>query len=99
MSALMKAYAQAKEKNANSEITGRVLDSITNQPLEYATITLYKQGEKKAINGATTDKSGNFTITEVSTGAYSALAEYIGYKSFTIGNIHVEPKHADDLKN
>jgi len=94
------AYAQEKEKGANAKITGKVIDSSTNFPLEYATITLYKEGEKKAINGSTTDKNGNFTVTEVSTGIFYALAEYIGYKPFTINNIHVEQKHAVvDLEN
>ncbi|MFI5188561.1 MAG: TonB-dependent receptor domain-containing protein, partial [Chitinophagales bacterium] len=93
-------YTQEKEKDANAKIVGKVIDSLTDLPLEYATITLYKQGEKKAINGSTTDKDGNFTVTDVSTGVFYALVEYIGYRSFTINNIHIEQKRAViDLKN
>jgi aspartate ammonia-lyase len=85
---------QAQEKNAIAKITGKVIDSLTNLPLEYATITLFKQGEKKAINGATTNRDGNFTVTDVSAGLFTALIEFIGYKPFTVNNIHVEQKHA-----
>ena len=77
-------YAQEKEKDANAKITGKVIDSLTNLPLEYATISLFKQGEKKAINGSATDIDGNFTVTDVSTGVFSALVEFIGYKPFAM---------------
>ena len=87
-------YTQEKEKDANAKITGKVIDSLTNLPIEYATVSLFKKGEKKAINGSTTDKDGNFTVTDVSTGVFTALAESIGYKPFTINNIHVDQKRA-----
>jgi hypothetical protein len=93
-------YAQEKEKDANAKITGKVIDLVTNLPLEYATITLFKQGEKKAINGSTTNEDGNFTVTDVSTGEFSALVEFIGYKPFTINRIRIEQKHTVvDLQN
>jgi len=39
------AYPQQKEKTeGKSAVSGKVLDSATNTPLEYATITLYLQG-------------------------------------------------------
>ncbi|HKB44510.1 MAG TPA: TonB-dependent receptor [Chitinophagaceae bacterium] len=97
---IISASAQEKEKDANAKITGKVIDSLTNLPLEYATISLFKQGEKKAINGSTTDQDGNFMVTDVSTGVYTALAEFIGYMPFTINNIHIDQKHAVvDLRN
>jgi ferric enterobactin receptor len=92
--------AQPKENDANAKITGKVIDSVTNLPLEYATISLFKQGEKKATNGAASGKDGNFTVTDVSTGVYTALVEFIGYQPFAINNIHIDQKHAvADLQN
>jgi hypothetical protein len=42
--------AQTKEKiDAKARITGTVVDSLSNLPLEYATITLIKNGEKKRV--------------------------------------------------
>ena len=92
--------AQQKVNDAAAKITGKVMDSLTGLPLEYATITLFKQGEKKAINGSTTNKDGNFTVKDVSTGKYYAMVEFIGYVPFTINNILIEQKRAVvDLQN
>ena len=42
--------SQTKRKtDAKAKITGTVIDSSSNLPLEYATITLFRQGETKAI--------------------------------------------------
>ena len=37
----------AQDKEANAKVTGKVMDSLTNTPLEYATISLFKPGDKK----------------------------------------------------
>lgn len=87
---------QAQEivnSNSNAKITGRVLDSISHSPVEYAAITLFASGSKKTVNGATSDKTGTFTITNVSAGTYTIVAEFIGYKAVTINNISVSKKN------
>src|SRR5437868_6831322 len=95
--------AEARDKtdaDINAKITGKVIDSLTGQPLEYATITIYKPGDKKAVNGATTDTSGRFTVTNMEIGVFTAIVEFIGYKAVTINNITIEQKHAViDLHN
>src|SRR6266487_3619536 len=81
-------YSQTKEKtDAKAKLTGKVIDSLSNLPLEYATITLFKQGEKKAIDGTTTNSAGNFTITHISSGTFTIIMEFIGYKPFTTKNV------------
>lgn len=84
--------AQEKDKEANAKITGRVMDSLTNTPLEYATISLFKPGDKKAINGSTSNKDGSFTVTGVLTGNFNVVVEFIGYKAFAIKNVQVQQK-------
>ncbi|MEP7319832.1 MAG: carboxypeptidase regulatory-like domain-containing protein, partial [Panacibacter sp.] len=95
--------ANAQEKtntNANSKITGKVIDSLTNLPLEYATLTIFKKGEKKAINGATTDTSGKFTVTNMEIGLFTAMVEFIGYKPAIVNNINISQKRiVIDLHN
>ena len=76
------------------------MDSLTKRPLEYATISLFKPGEKKPINGSTTKQDGSFTVTDAATGVFSVIIESIGYNSLTINNISVQQDHAViDLKN
>ena len=93
--------AQTKEKtDAKARITGTVVDSLSNLPLEYATITLIKNGEKNASNGATSDDLGNFTVTNVPAGAFTVVIESIGYSQSIISNVIVNQKHeVIDLKN
>src|SRR6478672_9973436 len=93
-------HSQTIEKpNAKAKITGNVTDSSTNLPLEYATITLIKQGETKASNGTTTDELGNFVVTGVLPGTFKVVVEFIGYSPFTINNVVVNQKHeVVDLK-
>lgn len=95
------ALSQTQEKTeAKARITGTIVDSLSRQPIEYATITLFKHGENKPSNGATSDSLGNFTVTNVSPGAFTVIVESIGYSSFTIGNVVISQKHeVIDLRN
>jgi len=75
------------------------MDSLSSNPIEYATITLFQQGDKRPINGATTNNSGHFVITEVNEGTYKILVESIGYKSYSFDHLIVGKKgSALDLK-
>lgn len=66
-------------------ITGKVVDNETNQPLEYATIAFYSKQENKIITGGITDIKGHFKIS-VPTGVYDISVEYISFKTQTIPN-------------
>ncbi len=60
-------------------ITGKVIDSKTKQPLEYATIVL-KNSNTKSISGGITNDKGLFNI-KTPKGTYEISAEYISFKS------------------
>ena len=61
------------------EITGKVIDKETNQPLEYATIVLTSLRTQK-VTGGLTDANGNFTI-EAGRGMYNISIEFLSFKS------------------
>jgi ferric enterobactin receptor len=82
--------AQRKQTSKlHAGITGKVIDSASGEPLNYATITLFLAGNKKPVNGTTTDANGMFTVNDVADGSYKVVAEYIGYKPFTFNNVLV----------
>lgn len=83
---------ETNKKNAEGTIEGRVIDSLLKKSVEYATITLFKEGTKKALNGTVTDKEGRFSLTSVDAGIYTIVVESIGYLPFTINNITVIKK-------
>ncbi|MEP6952305.1 MAG: TonB-dependent receptor [Ginsengibacter sp.] len=91
---------QPAGQNTGYKIKGRLIDSASKHPLEYATISLFLKGEKAPSNGAITDSKGNFIIDNVTTGTYKLVAEFLGYKPFTLSNLQINKDHTlIDTKN
>ncbi len=66
------------------QISGKVIDKETGQPLEYATIILTSLRSKK-VSGGLTDAKGEFDI-EVNRGMYNISIEFISFKTHHIPN-------------
>jgi len=81
------------ENNKAGKITGRIIDSLSSQPVEYATISLFAQSENKVVNGTMSGSKGVFTLTDVSEGNYKMLIEFIGYKKGEKNNIIVRKEN------
>jgi ferric enterobactin receptor len=84
-------------KNTGASIAGKVTNSLSAKPIEYATITLFIDGNKKPLNGAVTNTEGNYKLTEVDPGIYKIVVECLGYQPFTINNIQVAKKAVVNL--
>ncbi|MCH3885612.1 TonB-dependent receptor domain-containing protein [Tenacibaculum aquimarinum] len=72
-----------KPKSSTASISGKVIETVTKQPLEYATIVLTNLKTKR-VSGGITDMQGNFSIT-VPQGNYAVKAEFIGFKTKNLG--------------
>lgn len=71
----------AQHKNSfTGKITGTITDSLSGQPLEYATISLFTVKDNKVVNGTTTDAKGQFQISGIPEGSYKISMYFIGYK-------------------
>ncbi|HMG14162.1 MAG TPA: outer membrane beta-barrel protein [Saprospiraceae bacterium] len=81
--------AQQIEDNTLGRITGTVIDSITSQPVEYATISLINKVNNKVINGTTTDSKGKFNLIEIPEASYKMQIYFIGYETKMLNNIVV----------
>ncbi|HSN08314.1 MAG TPA: TonB-dependent receptor [Hanamia sp.] len=91
---LLNLYVLAqKPANTGFKIKGKLVDSVTNHPLEYATISIFPTGDAKPVNGAVSDHKGNFVVDNISGGTYKLLAEFIGYKAHALYNITVDKEH------
>lgn len=90
-----KLYAQPKleQLGLHAGITGKVVDSTSREPLNYATVTVFAAGSKKPVNGGTTNASGLFAINGVEDGNYKVVVEYIGYQPFTFDNVIVNSQN------
>jgi len=88
---LLQTQAQ-KQASGSTVITGKIVDSSSNAPLEYATISLFKKGDPKPLDGTTTNASGHFQLLNVPTGSFTVVAEFIGYNPITISKLVVDEK-------
>ncbi|SHF85738.1 TonB-dependent receptor [Dysgonomonas macrotermitis] len=84
----------------NVKISGRVVDKVAAQPIEYANVSLMKQ-DSTVITGIYSDADGLFTFNNPS-GDYLVSVTYMGYQTcYTpvknnsgnqdLGNISIEP--------
>lgn len=85
-------FAQ-KGFTAQGKIGGRIIDSISGNPVEYSTISLLTQSDNKIVNGATADDKGIFKITNVADGTYKIYVDFLGYKRHEKDSIVVDKDH------
>jgi len=71
--------------NAQSQITGKITDARTNNPLVGANIQILG-----TIYGASTDGDGIFRIPKLPTGRYSLQVSMIGYRNQVKKDIFVD---------
>jgi hypothetical protein len=76
-------FSQAK-KTTEVTITGKIVDALSNEPLEYATVVL-KDIKTQQLSGGITDEQGKFSI-KTPKGIYEVRFEYISFKTVTIPN-------------
>ncbi|MFC5409950.1 TonB-dependent receptor domain-containing protein [Larkinella bovis] len=70
-----------------TRISGLLLDSTANKPVEFATVALLKEG--KIIAGTTADAHGKFVFTKVSAGVYGIQISFMGYQPKTVSPVTV----------
>jgi outer membrane receptor protein involved in Fe transport len=92
------SFSQDKPKKRNIEgsdkkgkITGVVIDSISNSPIESATVQLFSLRDSSLVTGAATNKAGEFTL-EPRYGRFKMKISFIGYNTTIINNIRVNPE-------
>lgn len=72
---------------AKGQISGKITDSVTKQPVDYATVSIYKAGSASPFNGAVSDPNGNFTISNLTPGEYRVGVDFIGYRKKMIDHV------------
>lgn len=88
-------FCQETNKVNPGKITGKVTDSLSAQPIDYATISVFKDGSDKPVGGATTNAKGYFSIDNLGAGNYRILIEFVGYKSKEKKNIVISSKNPE----
>ncbi len=77
------------QSNAQGLISGRVVDSLSGKPIDYASIGLILEENNKEVNGTTSNDKGLFSMDNIPYGTYKIVVYYIGYKNGTKSSIEV----------
>lgn len=92
------SYSQDRPKRKNSDgtdkkgkLTGIVIDGETSAPIESATVQLYSQKDSSLVTGASSDKTGSFTL-EPHFGRFYLKISFIGYNNTIVNNIRINPQ-------
>jgi len=73
-------FAQTRPEAKKVKITGNVIEKVSKQALEYATITLTNNRNPKIVFGGITNAKGEFDI-EINAGSYDVKIEFISFKA------------------
>ena len=79
--ASLNTYAQQKNTASVIKISGNVIEKMSKQSLEYATITFTNGTSTKAIAGGITNPKGEFSI-DVPPGTYDIKIEFISFRFY-----------------
>jgi hypothetical protein len=77
----------ANAQSQLGEIRGKVIDSKTKKPLEYASVTIELNGNVRATT--LTDDDGNFTVKTLQPGDYTIKVTYTGYVNAVVSGVDV----------
>lgn len=72
-------FAQQPVPSQKVKVSGKVIEKVSKQPLEYATITLINAKNPKALAGGITNAKGEYNI-DVTPGIYDVNIEFISFK-------------------
>ncbi|HOP03871.1 MAG TPA: TonB-dependent receptor [Tenuifilaceae bacterium] len=72
-------------------VKGFVYDSLSRQPLEYATVSIYRTSDNSLVTGTITDANGFFRVANMEPGNYALEISFIGYNNKRIANFEIAP--------
>jgi len=85
----------SKTPKLKGKISGVLSDSLSNERVGYATITVKRAGKEKALTGLLTEDDGGFKIDDVTVGKYDLYISFLGYKERIIKGVELTKKKPD----
>ena len=100
----MPAFAQQPQRgnwggqqqpSITGKITGTVLDSLTGEPVEYASIVLIDAASDKEVDGTVTDDKGDFKFPSEKLGTYKLHVSFLGYNAKFVEDVELSGETPD----
>ncbi|HEX9957949.1 MAG TPA: TonB-dependent receptor [Fibrella sp.] len=79
----------------NGKVTGVIIDSLTNKPVEFASVALVNIETNRPVDGAVCDAQGRFTMTRVVSGTFRLLVSFVGYRNQVVPRVNIEGRGAE----
>jgi outer membrane receptor protein involved in Fe transport len=70
-------------QNTKRSLKGKVIDSITEEPIPYANIVLKSISDGKIITGGITEDNGTFQIKAITPSEFIFEVQFIGYNTYS----------------
>jgi outer membrane receptor protein involved in Fe transport len=85
-----KSFAQITKNSGDGSISGKIVDTESNEPIEYIKVRLFAEGDTIPTNGVYTDIDGLFLLDNLAYGNYFAILSALGYNfSDTVRDITI----------
>ena len=88
-------WGKPQGPSITGRITGQLLDSITNQPIEFASVVLVHAKSGKEADGLISDEQGGFKFPEAKIGTYNVHFSFLGYETKVVKGIELTAKKPD----
>ncbi|WP_425390935.1 TonB-dependent receptor domain-containing protein [Ekhidna sp.] len=87
---LIGAYSQASKEMAAPKfaIKGKLVNANTNEPVEFATISIFNESDSSLVTGGLTDINGIFNVP-IKPGEYYIRVQFMGFKDALISGVKV----------
>lgn len=74
---------------AQGRIEGTVHESESGLPIEFATVALWRNSDKRLVTGSVTDKEGKFSISGLGKGSYYLDISFVGYDKVRFDSLEI----------
>ena len=95
LTSLISTFAQSSPPKSKGVISGFVIETRHQKPVEYANVVLYNQKNKEQITGTITDENGYFQLSGLRFGMYLLEIKFIGFDAFSLDSIFIRPSKSE----
>ena len=76
------------------QVTGKIVDTKTNQPVDFATVSLFLGKASQPAKVVQSDLDGSFKFNSVSSGTYVLKVSFLGYQPYTSDSLRLSSSSA-----
>ena len=87
VSCMIVVLTAAVAQDVSGVVSGKVFDSNSGKPMEYANIVLFRTADSTQVTGTITNSNGVFELSNIPIGRYYMSILFMGYESQKIADV------------